>query len=138
MVETSSSPEMFSDQAQDRRVDKDPEDNKTFQSDTTLEEIVETLNCLPLGVILVNDQAEIVFVNRSGRDILSAPGGLISVNGRLAAENAAETARLWQLLQDIASAREQKPWKDVHRAMPISRENERSLSAIFAPLQSLQ
>ena len=135
MAESSSQPERFFNQFQDRRIDKDPEDELTFQSDAPFEEIVETLNCLPLGVILVNDQAEIVFVNRSGQDILSAPVGLKSTNGRLVADNAAETAHIGQFLQDIASARQKIPWKDVHRAMPISRENKRPLSAIFAPLQ---
>ncbi len=135
MAESSSQPERFFNQFQDRRVDKDPEDEPAIQSDTPFEEIVEILNCFPLGVILVNDQAEIVFVNRSGQDILAAPVGLKSTNGRLVADNAAETARIGQLLQDIACARQNIPWKDVHRAMPISRENKRSLSAIFTSLQ---
>lgn len=100
-----------------------------------IKELFEILNCLSLGVILVSDQAKVIFANKSARDILSEPGGLSSQRGHLVAGNVANTASLMQFLKDTARGRKTNIPGDLHRAFPVSRENGNPLSVILAPLR---
>ena len=60
--------------------------------------IADTLDCLPYGVIIVNAQCRVFFMNDCAREIIVAPGGMSLADNRVVAATTTETVALRELI----------------------------------------
>ncbi len=91
-----------------------------------------TLNRLPMGVVVVDGMAHVLFMNSPGAEYLAGSDGLsMSPNGLCRASRQHETAKLHNLIRLCVEAEEET----LVRALSISRDDaERPLSVVVAPL----
>ena len=66
---------------------------------------VQLLDLLSVGIILVDAEGGVLFANRYAEELLGTGGGLFLEQGRLAAAQAGETARLHDLIAGAATPR---------------------------------
>jgi DNA-binding CsgD family transcriptional regulator len=67
--------------------------------------------CIPWGVLIVDQQRRILFANRRGRLFIEAGGGLEERSGRLRAERANIDRSLGELVQKAAAASPTSIWQ---------------------------
>jgi DNA-binding NarL/FixJ family response regulator len=95
---------------------------------------VATLNRLPTGVVVVDQDGKVVFTNRQGAEFLAARDGLsIGTNGLVRTSKPRETAELTHLIKISTEGGQ----TNVPHALSVSREDsDRALSVVVAPLPS--
>ncbi len=93
---------------------------------------VATLNRLPTGVVVVEGDAHVVFMNSLGAEYLGKSGALsLGSNGVCRAARQAETVEMHRLIKEIIEAGDGASV----RALAVTRDREdRPLSVVIAPL----
>ena len=95
--------------------------------------IAEALDCLPLGVVVVDADGKVIHMNESAKAITRSDNGLRVVMGRLEACKAEDTLTLRALLHRAARRGD---LQGRGGAMPISRPGrDKPLSVIVTPLR---
>lgn len=97
------------------------------------------LDRLPLGVVVVDGRASILFSNSRGAQLLAAGDGLVMDRGGLCrTTRPSETLELHRLIRDSIQEDQQNSNRDGHgttRALSVSRQgDDRPLSVLVAPL----
>lgn len=96
--------------------------------------IAEALDCLPLGILVVDAEARVLHMNQRAAAITGAKDGLAVARGRLVADFLHESLRLRELIHETA-----KSGAAGETAMPISRiSGGRPLLLIVAPPRRLE
>lgn len=93
---------------------------------------VATLNRLPTGVVVVDEETKVVFTNKQGAEFLASRDGLsIGTNGLVRTNKPKETIELARLIKISVEGGE----NSVPHALSVSREDsDRPLSVVVAPL----
>ena len=93
---------------------------------------VATLNRLPMGVVVVDRRAHVLFMNKAGAEFMAGGNGFtLSQSGTCRASRPAETTELHRLIEAIVDRAE----AGEARAISVSRDvEERPLSVVVAPL----
>jgi DNA-binding CsgD family transcriptional regulator len=94
--------------------------------------IAEALDRLSIGVVLVNNNAEVLYMNRAASNIVASGDALIVNRRRLEAVASGETSALRKLISQAGCSSHD----GVRHAMLLSRRSSlRPLSVIVAPLR---
>jgi DNA-binding CsgD family transcriptional regulator len=103
------------------------------QAEAFKDAALELLDRLAHGILLLDEQGEICFANRSAEQLLAADDGLTSTNRRPVASQPDESRRLREL---VAAAIRTGIGRGVHPggAMLVSRADRRPLELLVAPL----
>lgn len=93
---------------------------------------VATLNRLPTGVVVVDEETKVVFTNKQGAEFLASRDGLsIGTNGLVRTNKPKESTELARLIKISIDGGEHS----VPHALSVSREDsDRPLSVVVAPL----
>ena len=83
--------------------------------------IVDVLDCMPLGVIVVDAMGKVICLNAAAREIVAVPGGLRLRDDRVGAETADETKALRELIS--AAQQNEGDGQDRSGAISLSRRH---------------
>ena len=100
------------------------------------DEIADALDWLPVGIVLVDAEGEVLFFNQSAGETIRSSGALSICHGRLRASTPGETAALHELIAQSARKTAGQHQGGRCSAMPISRPSmSRPISVTVAPLR---
>jgi len=92
------------------------------------------LDRLPIGVLLVTPSSRIRFANLAAERILESASGIVSLNGRLAAESSGESRQLERVISSIGDSFNARG-QPTGEAVAVRRsDGRRPMTAVVAPL----